>query len=123
MGLFDGLLNTVLQNLGSKEGEPNSLGETLNSALAQTDFRQACRGSSITCSPSGLGAQVASWLGNGSNLPIDVEQIRGALGNEQLQKLAAQFGVPLDQISGLLAQYLPETVDKLSPNGKLTLPG
>ncbi len=122
MGLFDGLLNTVLQNLGSKEGEPNSLGETLNSALAQTDFG-SLQGILDHLQSSGLGAQVASWLGNGSNLPIDVEQIRGALGNEQLQKLAAQFGVPLDQISGLLAQYLPETVDKLSPNGKLTLPG
>ncbi len=122
MGLFDGLLNTVLQNLGGKAGEPNSLGETLNTALAKTDFG-SLQGILDHLQSSGLGAEVQSWLGTGNNLPINVEQIRSALGNEQLQKLAAQFGVPLDQISGMLAQYLPATVDTLSPNGKLTLPG
>ncbi|MCX5513029.1 hypothetical protein C3941_01885 [Kaistia algarum] len=119
MGMFDGLLNSVLQGLGGKDGDPSSLGQTLNNALAKTEFG-SLQGVLDHLQTSGLGAQVASWLGNGSNLPIDVEQIRGALGNAELQKLATQFGIPLDQISGMLAQYLPDAVDKLSPNGKLT---
>ena len=38
---------------------------------------------------------------------------------QHLRQLAAQFGVPIDQISALLAQHLPNAVDQASPNGTL----
>jgi uncharacterized protein YidB (DUF937 family) len=33
--------------------------------------------------------------------------------------LARQFGLPVDAALKILAQYLPELVDKASPNGTL----
>ncbi len=71
----------------------------------------------------GLGAQVQSWLGNGSNMPVTAEQLRAALGDEHVKQLAAQFGVPVDKVMDLLAAHLPETVDKASPDGAIQSDG
>ena len=68
---------------------------------------------------SGLGPQVSSWLGNGANLPISVDQLRQALGDDTIRQIATSLGIPVDQLLGQLSQHLPAAVDKLSPNGTL----
>jgi uncharacterized protein YidB (DUF937 family) len=67
----------------------------------------------------GLGAQVQSWLSNGSNLPVTADQLRTALGDEHIKQLAEHFGVPVDQALQLLSEHLPQAVDQASPNGTL----
>jgi uncharacterized protein YidB (DUF937 family) len=67
----------------------------------------------------GLGGQVASWLGNGANHAISPDQLRSALGNEELQQMAQSAGLPIDKLLAILTQQLPQTVDKMSPNGTL----
>ncbi len=71
---------------------------------------------------SGLKDQVSSWLGNGANLSITTEQVREALGNEQVQQIANSIGVPTDKVLEMMSKYLPDTVDKMSPNGTLDEP-
>ena len=39
------------------------------------------------------------------------------LGNAQVQDFARHLGLPVDAALKLLAQYLPDIVDKASPNG------
>ena len=68
---------------------------------------------------SGFGAQVNSWLGNGPNQPLTVEQIHSALGNQKVQEIARSLGIPADKLAELLAKNLPQAVDKASPNGEL----
>ena len=68
---------------------------------------------------AGLGDQVKSWIGNGQNLPITAEQLQQVLGTDIAKQLAARFNIPLDQLSKILAEQLPETVDGASPNGTL----
>jgi uncharacterized protein YidB (DUF937 family) len=63
--------------------------------------------------------QVKSWLGDGSNMKVSPEQIQSALGSDQLQQLAAHFGVPVDAVSKLLAEHLPQAVDQASPSGAI----
>jgi uncharacterized protein YidB (DUF937 family) len=70
----------------------------------------------------GLGSQVASWLGNGANHAISPDQLRAALGNEQLQQMAQAAGLPIDKLLAMLSQQLPQTVDQMSPNGTLQEP-
>jgi uncharacterized protein YidB (DUF937 family) len=70
----------------------------------------------------GLGEQVSSWLSSGANLPVSADELRAALGNEQVQRIAQQFGIPADRILQILSQHLPETVDKASPNGTIEEP-
>lgn len=124
MGIFDGIVGNVLGALQGKNGEGvqlDALGQALNGALANTQFG-SLDGVLNQLQSSGLGAQVASWLGQGSNLPISADDLRSALGNEQLQTIGTQLGIPMDQVGELLAKVLPPTVDKLSPDGTLTPP-
>ena len=68
---------------------------------------------------AGLGGQVKSWLGNGQNLPITAEQLQQVLGSDTVKQLAARFNIPVDQITQILAQQLPNVIDHASPDGKL----
>jgi uncharacterized protein YidB (DUF937 family) len=67
----------------------------------------------------GLGDQVKSWIGNGQNLPITADQLKQVLGNEQVQQLAARYGIPVDALLKVLAEQLPTAVDHASPQGTL----
>ena len=55
-------------------------------------------------------------------MPISADQLKAALGNAQVQQLAAHFGLPVDKILATMADKLPAIVDKLSPNGMLQKP-
>ena len=117
MGLFDQIISSALRGaLG--DSEQSALGGLLGQLLGQTNLG-SIGGLLQQLQQSGLGAQVASWLGNGANLPVSPDQLRAALGNEQLQQLARQAGLPVDQLLAMLSQHLPQTVDRMSPNGTL----
>jgi len=68
---------------------------------------------------AGFGEQVKSWIGNGQNLPITAEQLQQVLGSDTVKQLAARFNIPVDQLTKVLAQQLPNAVDRASPEGKL----
>ncbi|RQO72790.1 hypothetical protein DBR44_10695 [Aquitalea sp. FJL05] len=67
----------------------------------------------------GMSELVSSWVGTGGNLPVSAEQIQQVLGNEQVTVLAGKFGLDPQQLSQGLADYLPQAVDKLTPDGQL----
>lgn len=67
----------------------------------------------------GLGGIVNSWVSTGQNLPISAEQIRGVLGNEQVQQFATKVGISPDLATSKIAELLPVVVDKLTPDGKV----
>jgi uncharacterized protein YidB (DUF937 family) len=50
-------------------------------------------------------------------MPITADQLKAVLGNTEIQTFARQMGLPVDEVLKLMAQYLPEIVDKASPNG------
>jgi uncharacterized protein YidB (DUF937 family) len=68
---------------------------------------------------SGLGDAVASWIGTGQNRPVSPEQVTEALGREQVEALSKRAGLPAEQGAGILSRYLPEFIDKLTPEGKV----
>jgi uncharacterized protein YidB (DUF937 family) len=111
-----GWLDSLKGLLGSAEA--SAIPAMINTVLAQTQYHDLA-GLVAALEKGGLGPQVQSWLGNGKNLPITEDQLKAALGNTQLQELARQAGLPVDEILKILAQYLPELVDKASPNGTL----
>ncbi len=63
----------------------------ISAALAKTNMGDL-KGMVDKLQQGGLGAQVQSWLGNGSNMPVTADQLRAALGDEHVDKLAEQFG-------------------------------
>ncbi|CAN5179933.1 YidB family protein [soil metagenome] len=68
---------------------------------------------------AGFGDQVKSWIGTGQNLPISAQQLQEVLGSDMVKQLATRFGIPVDQLSTVLAQVLPAVVDQASPKGTL----
>ena len=68
---------------------------------------------------SGLGPQVQSWLGSGTNLPVSPDQIQQALGSGKIQQLAQQYGIDPSAVSTAVAHLLPQAVDHLTPNGQV----
>ena len=97
------------------------MGGLLGQMLAQTNLG-SLGGLLAQLQQGGLGNEVASWLGNGANRVISPDQLQSALGDERLQQMAQASGLPLDQLLSMLAQHLPQAVDKLSPNGALQEP-
>jgi len=116
MGMFDNV-SGALKGLAGQV-ETAALPGLLSAALSKTSFG-SMKGLLDKLQQSGLGSQVSSWLGNGQNLPITADQLRAALGNEQIQQIATHLGLPVDKILGFLAEHLPAVVDKLSPKGTL----
>jgi uncharacterized protein YidB (DUF937 family) len=116
MGLFDdigGALKGVLGQAGSA-----AVPALISAALAKTNLG-SLQGIVTQLQQGGLDQQVQSWLGTGANLPVNTEQLRSALGSEQVQQLAKQFGLPVDGALKLLAEHLPGTIDQASPDGTL----
>src|SRR5512136_23997 len=67
----------------------------------------------------GLGDAASSWISTGENQPVSGEQIQHALGGNFIQQIAQQLGSSKSEVSGGLANLLPEIIDKLTPNGSL----
>ena len=117
MGLFDEIIGGALR--GSLGGsQQDQMGGLLGQVLGQTSLG-SIGGLLQQLQQGGLGGQVSSWLSNGTNMGISADQLRSALGSGQLQQMAQQAGLPVDQLLAMLAQHLPQTVDRMSPNGVL----
>lgn len=132
MGLFDsiaGAVGSALGKDGNAQGAENILGNLLQQGgLGQsgnivgqllgglTGGGQAgAEGSTQggmasileTLAASGLGEQVTSWVSNNPNLPISAQQLKDALGSEQVQQMAQASGLPVGDFLKHLAEHLP----------------
>jgi uncharacterized protein YidB (DUF937 family) len=127
MGLLDELGSSLKGAMGQVLGqaigdiEANAVPALLSQIMGKTDLGSV-GGLIAKLQEGGLGSQVSSWLGNGSNLPVTAEQLRKALGSDQVRQIANAVGLPADKILSVLSQYLPAAIDQMSPNGKLQEP-
>jgi uncharacterized protein YidB (DUF937 family) len=115
MGLLDSILGGQ-NNPGNEPGGANPLLGVLTGLLAQSGGVQ---GLLNKFTQAGHGDQVKSWVGTGENKPIDPEHVEQVIGPDQISAIAAKLGVDPAQASQLLARFLPNVVDKLTPNGQL----
>ena len=67
----------------------------------------------------GLGEAVDSWISTGQNQSVEPAAVGQALGPETVQQLAAGSGMSADKLLPLLAAFLPQIVDMLTPNGQV----
>ncbi len=63
-------------------------------------------------SQNGLGEIVGSWLGNGENRSISIEQITTLLGSENVASFALELGISQESAAAALADALPQVVDQ-----------
>lgn len=65
----------------------------------------------------GLGDQVDSWVSTRPNEPVDPQRLGAALGPETVQRMSAGAGLDIGALLPLLAGFLPQLVDMLTPGG------
>lgn len=68
---------------------------------------------------NGLSSQADSWTGTGPNEAISADQVRAALGDDELARIAGQLGVGNDEAAAAVAQVLPQVVDHVTPGGEV----
>jgi uncharacterized protein YidB (DUF937 family) len=67
----------------------------------------------------GLGEKVKSWVSTGPNQAISTEQVREAIGSDQLNDISAKLGTTADKLAATLAQHLPTAIDQATPGGSV----
>ncbi|MDZ4287898.1 MAG: YidB family protein [Prosthecobacter sp.] len=68
---------------------------------------------------AGLLDVFASWVSTGPNQPILPSQLESVMGADALRGLAARVGFDVQTLLPLLAQFLPQIVDRLTPQGTI----
>ena len=63
--------------------------------------------------------KVQSWVSTGANKSIAPNELEQALGEERIQWLMEQTGMPREQLLDGLSGELPQAIDKLTPDGRL----
>ena len=66
---------------------------------------------------SGLGDIAKSWISQGENQPVSGDQLHRVLEPDTVAQVSQHMGVPPADAMAQLSKYLPQVVDKLSPNG------
>lgn len=74
-------------------------------------------------SNAGLGDQVSSWVGTGPNQPVDPQQLADALGPDRVNQLASKTGLDVASLLPMLAAFLPQIINALTPNGSVPAGG
>jgi uncharacterized protein YidB (DUF937 family) len=68
---------------------------------------------------AGMQDKVDSWVSTGENQPISAGDVQQAVSQEQIDKVAERLGISQEQAAGVIADVLPNLVDKVSPEGHL----
>jgi len=63
-------------------------------------------------SQNGLGEIVGSWLGNGENKSISMDQVTDLLGEDKISEFASELNISQESAKGALADSLPQVVDQ-----------
>ena len=113
---------------------PNSLGQQSEySAVEQPSAPGMFDGDVVGSLRSGLSDLVArftqngddktaqSWVGTGQNVAVTPDQLRSVLGAQNLADLTAKTGLTEVNLLSRLSQVLPEMVDKMTPDGAISL--
>ena len=67
----------------------------------------------------GLGDEVDSWVSTGTNAEVEPDRLASALGPDTVQKLSAGSGLDVKQLLPLLAMFLPQIINALTPKGQV----
>lgn len=141
MGLLDQLAGQVLGSLAGGDGQQQGGGGQavllqlamsllqgqgqggLGAQGGQLDLGALIGGLVARFGQAGLAEQANSWVSAGQNLPVSAEQIGQVFGDSALGDMAAQLGMPSEQVAGHLANLLPQVIDGLTPGGQLPAAG
>ncbi len=68
---------------------------------------------------AGLGHIAQSWVGNGPNQPVSPDQLQQVFGQDRVNSMASQAGMPPQDFLSQMSQHLPAAVDGMTPGGRM----
>jgi uncharacterized protein YidB (DUF937 family) len=68
---------------------------------------------------AGMGNKAQSWVSGQPNESLSGQEVRQALGNQEVDQMAQQSGMSSDDAADSLAGIIPETVNELTPDGQI----
>ena len=105
MGLLDGMLGGVV-------------GAVATNAISKLIQQHGGVGGIVQqMEKNGLGDTVKSWVGKGSNLPISPAQLQQAFSSDKIGALAQSLGVSPNELLQKISAVLPDTIDRMTPDG------
>ena len=104
--LSSGIGNVLTQLLSGGQGVSQNQGGGIAGLIQQ--FRGV-----------GLGHVANSWVGTGANQPVSPQQLRTVFGDNQVESMARQSGLPSQDFLSQLSQHLPRVVDGMTPEGRV----
>jgi uncharacterized protein YidB (DUF937 family) len=111
-------LSSLLQ--GASGGSGASIGvDQLGSLASAVQAEGGLDGLIGKLQASGLTDQVDSWVGTGPNQAIDPQQLGAALGPDEVQRLSTNSGIDIGALLPLLAAFLPQIINMLTPQGQV----
>ena len=120
-------LGTAPNQTSAGQTAPNQGGGGFLAEIGQM-FQSGTAGASISgglgelvnrFKTAGSGAQADSWVGAGSNLPMQDHDVASAIGDETLADLARKTGLSRGELVRRLSAALPDVVNQLTPDGRL----
>ena len=118
MGFLDGMAKGLLGKVLGGGGSQNPLMDIVLGLITNPQTG-GLQGLIQTFKEKGLGDAMSSWISTGENQPVSGDQVQHALGGNFIQQIAQQLGSSKSEVSGGLANLLPDIIDKLTPSGNL----
>ncbi len=118
MGVLGEMVRGLLGKASGGSGSQNPLMDIVLGLITNPQSG-GLQGLIQTFKEKGLGDAMSSWISTGENQPVSEDQIQHALGGNFIQQIAQQLGSSKSEVSGGLANLLPDIIDKLTPTGKL----
>jgi uncharacterized protein YidB (DUF937 family) len=68
---------------------------------------------------AGMQDKVDSWTGSGENQPLTADEVKQAIPQAELEQMANEAGISVDEAAEGLANDLPDAVDEMTPDGQV----
>jgi uncharacterized protein YidB (DUF937 family) len=104
--------------MGGLGGSMGGLGGLLGGALGGGALGGGLGGLLERFQNSGRGDIADSWVGHGENRPISPHELGDTLGDDTVETLSRETGMPRGDLLSHLSEVLPGVVDKLTPQGR-----
>ncbi len=111
------LFGNKLDTNGDGALDMNDAGKILSSLMGGNDGSVNLGNLQERAQENGLGSLFASWLGDGENMPISMEQVTAFISSDKINEIASQFGISPNSVLSGLQEALPAMVDKASSGG------
>ena len=101
--------------LGDKMGGSGGIMEALTSLTSGQGLDMGAIADKLKS--GGLGDKVDSWMGDGENASVSADEMKSALGDDQINEVATKMGCDSDKAAKTLSDSMPGLMDKMTSGG------